>query len=35
MEDGEAEKDLEDSGDQEQPRRYCIAAGSKFQSFRI
>ena len=35
MEDGEAKEEFEDSGDEEQPQRYCITAVSKFQSFRI
>lgn len=35
MEDGEAEEQLVDSGDEEQSQRYCIAAVSKFESFRI
>ena len=28
MEDGEAEEELEDSGDEEQQQRYCIVAVS-------
>ena len=35
VEDGEAEEELEDSRDEEQPQRYCITAVSKFQSFWI
>ena len=35
MEDGEAEEEIEDSGDEEQPQRYCIAAVSNFQNLRL